>query len=293
MSECTGATTFSNDEAHIWGSCGWTMPGTETKVFKVNPSDFNDKKECPFAQDIFNATEEEQGEICFRGRHIMKGYLANPDFGQEHVDEINAKNAGAIDDDGWLHSGDKGCISTKGMVKITGRYKEIIIGSGGENIAPVPIEDHVKSLCPAISNIMMIGEKKKYNTAFITLKAVGATGEAPGGDQLDGDAVLHGETTISGASANEAYIQMITDALIATNNEGKVCPSSASKIQKFSILPADFSVETNELTPTLKLKRSAVMKDPRYADILDRLYAPENKSNTYVPFNGVAEKTSE
>lgn len=293
MSECTGATTFSTDSAHVWGSCGFAMPGTEVKVFKVSSTDFNDKKECPTAKDIFHPTEEEQGELCYRGRHIMKGYLANPDFGQEHVDEINAKNAGAIDADGWLHSGDKGCVSTKGMFKITGRYKELIIGSGGENIAPVPIEDNVKSLCPAINNIMMIGEKKKYNTAFVTLKAVGATGECPGGDQLDGDAVLHGCTTISGASSNPAYIKMITDAIIATNKNGEVCPSSASKIQKFCILPADFSVETGELTPTLKLKRSVVMKDPRYADALERLYAPENKANAYVPFTITEEATEE
>ena len=81
-------------------------------------------------EDIFNAPEQNQGEICFRGRHIMMGYMAQPRLGKAHVAEITKKNAEAIDDEGWLHSGDKGCVSTTGMFKITGRYKELIIGAG-------------------------------------------------------------------------------------------------------------------------------------------------------------------
>merc|ERR1719356_2006705 len=79
-----------------------------------------------------------------------------------------------------------GCMDTKGMIRITGRYKELIIGSGGENIAPVPIEDEIKKRCAAISNVMMVGDKRKFNTCLVTLKAKGATGEQPGGDELDG-----------------------------------------------------------------------------------------------------------
>merc|ERR1719329_897857 len=93
-----------------------------------------------------------------------------------------------MDEDGWLHSGDKGVISTRGMIRITGRYKELIIGAGGENIAPVPIEDNMKKLCPFISNIMMYGDKRKFNVCLITLKCVGATGDLPGSNKLDGDA---------------------------------------------------------------------------------------------------------
>merc|ERR1712196_261763 len=142
-------------------------------VRKVNETDINDHEEVPPAEDVWFPSEAEQGEICFRGRHIMMGYLANPDLGAEHVKEIEGKNASAIDSGGWLHSGDKGCMSTTGMVKITGRYKELIIGAGGENVAPVPVEDTVKKHCGAISNVMMIGDKRKSNVAVITLKAVG------------------------------------------------------------------------------------------------------------------------
>merc|ERR1719486_273790 len=114
------------------------------------------------------------------------GYMAQPDLGEAHVNEIKKKNAETIDADGWLHSGDKGLVTKDGMVKITGRYKELIIGAGGENIAPVPIEDAVKRECDGISEVMMIGDKRKYNVALITLKAVGANGEVPGTDVLDG-----------------------------------------------------------------------------------------------------------
>merc|ERR1719174_322201 len=103
----------------------------------------------------------------------MNGYLANPKFGNDHVMEIKKKTADAIDSEGWLHSGDMGCIDKYGMIRITGRYKELIIGAGGENIAPVPIEDMIKKLCPAISNVMMVGDKRKYNTCLVTLKAKG------------------------------------------------------------------------------------------------------------------------
>jgi len=158
MSECTGACTVSLDEAHQWGSCGWELPGVEVRAFIVNPLDFNKKTECPKAPSLTETDEKYQGELCFRGRNIMMGYMAQPDMGTAHVNEINKKTAETIDEDGWLHSGDKGMVTTAGMCKITGRYKELIIGEGGENIAPVPIEDHVKKCCDGIQEIMSWGQ---------------------------------------------------------------------------------------------------------------------------------------
>ena len=73
----------------------------------------------------------------------MMGYYANPEFGAAHVAEMKKKTDEAIDKNGWLRTGDKGCCDLDGMVRITGRYKELIITAGGENIAPVPIEDWV------------------------------------------------------------------------------------------------------------------------------------------------------
>ena len=96
-----------------------------------------------------------------RGRHVMMGYL---------YDE--AKTREAIDTEGWLHSGDVGSIDDAGMLRITGRIKELLISAGGENIAPVPIEDEIKKRCPALANVVMIGDKRKYNVALVSIKSV-------------------------------------------------------------------------------------------------------------------------
>jgi len=273
MSECTGATTWSTDDAHVWGSCGWAMPSAEVSIRKPI-SDGASSEECKVGED---------GEVCYRGRHIMMGYMANPDLGEDHVETIKGKNRGAIDGDGWLRSGDKGRMDQRGMVKITGRYKELIIGAGGENVAPVPVEDGVKSRCPAISNIMMVGDKRKYNVALVTLKAVGATGELPGTDELEAvSAEAAGVSTISAAMDSQQMIDAITAAIQATNSDQSCCPMPPSKIQKFMILPTDFSVQTGELTPTLKLKRSVVTD--KYAAAIDTMYTEEVKRQNYIRF---------
>jgi len=279
MSECTGAVTWSLDSTHVWGSCGFTMPGLELKVFRA---DTGKKEECPLANDLMHPTEAEQGELCFRGRNIMMGYLANPDLGHDHVDLITKKTKEAIDEEGWLHSGDKGCKDWRGMLRITGRYKELIIGAGGENIAPVPIENSVKTNCPGISNLIMIGNQRKYNVALVTLKAKGATGEEPGTDELDATVLTISKVkTISAAAKDSKWIQTITNAIINTNKDGSVCPSNASKIQKFTILPRDLSIQGGELTPTLKTKRSVV--ESKYKDVIDMMYASVS-TEPYVPF---------
>merc|ERR1711870_53754 len=162
MSETAGCVTMSTDQAHAWGSCGWQFPGSEVKCFKVDPSDINKKTECPLAPAMDAAEEEYQGEICFRGRGIIMGYLASTDLGDKHLAEIEKKTAETIDNDGWLHSGDKGLKTATGLLKITGRYKELIIGEGGENIAPVPIEDSVKGLCDGVAECMMIGNQRNH-----------------------------------------------------------------------------------------------------------------------------------
>ena len=203
--------------------------------------------------------------------------MANPDLGEDHVKEIQKKTDEAIDAQGWLHSGDKGCVDTRGMFKITGRYKELLIGAGGENIAPVPIEDNIKKLCPAISNVMMVGDKKPFNCMLVALKVQGATGELPGGSDLDVEALAltSGDakpvTTVQEAMDSSVFIKAITDAIKGTNNDESVCPMNASKVQKFTILPEDFSVSTDELTPTFKLKRSVVYS--KYAAAIDAMYS--------------------
>ena len=140
------------------------------------------------------------------------------------MDYIASKSREAINDLGWLCSGDKGCMGTNGMLKITGRYKELIITAGGENIAPVPIEDAIKEVCGGIANVMMVGDQRKFNVALITLKTVGATGELPGTDELDGAAAQMNPAvrSVSHAMTDAVIIKQLLDTLVATNKNGKV-----------------------------------------------------------------------
>ena len=89
------------------------------------------------------------GEICMQGRHVMMGYLNNPEKTEEAIED------GA---DGFLRSGDVGVINDDGFVSITGRIKEILITAGGENVPPVPIEDNIKQALPCVSNVIVIGK---------------------------------------------------------------------------------------------------------------------------------------
>lgn len=121
----------------------------------------------------------------------------------------------------------------------------------------------------------MVGDKRKYNVAIVTLKAVGANGEVPGTDELDAGAarVNPAVKTISAAMKDKVWIDTVTAAINSANSNGKVCFNNAAKIQKFTILPTNFSEAGGELTPTKKLKRAVVQKT--YGDIIDRLYATD------------------
>lgn len=128
MSETAGATTIHTFKKFKLDAAGFALPGTDLKI--ANP-DVNG-----------------EGEICMRGRNTMMGYLKNDKATMETIDE-----------QGFVKSGDKGKFDEDGFLKITGRIKELIITAGGENVAPVPIEDTFKEECPPVANIMVIGEQ--------------------------------------------------------------------------------------------------------------------------------------
>lgn len=127
LSETTGSSTVNFMNDFSLNHAGMTAAGCHIK--------------------ISNPDEEGKGEIKIKGRHVMMGYLKNDKATIECIDE-----------DGYFCTGDQGRIDKGKFLKITGRIKELIITAGGENVAPVPIEDTFKIFCPVCSNIMLIGE---------------------------------------------------------------------------------------------------------------------------------------
>jgi long-chain acyl-CoA synthetase len=186
----------------------------------------------------------DDGEILIKGGGVMKGYFDNP-----------AATAEVLKD-GWLLTGDIGHLDEKGHLRITDRKKDIIVTAGGKNVAPQNLENELKT-DPLISQVMIHGDKRKFLSALVTLNEENARRWAsehglPWGEAIVKDPKLR------------ARIQQAIDALNAKQ-------ASYSTVKKFEILPRDFTQETGELTPTLKVKRKLVTQ--KYKDLLDAFYA--------------------
>jgi len=188
----------------------------------------------------------EDGEILIRSETIFAGY---------YKDEEATR--AVLDPDGWLHSGDLGEIDADGFVRITGRKKDIIVTSGGKNVSPQNIENGLRS-SRYVSHALVVGDRRPHCVALVTLEEgeIGRWAEARG---LEGD--------VAALAANpdvRALIQEVVDAV----NESQ---STFERIRRFAILPRDFSLAEEELTPTLKLRRHAI--EQRYAEEIDALYS--------------------
>ena len=188
-----------------------------------------------------------------RGRNIMMGYLKNEDA-----------TIGTLDSQGYLKSGDKGKIDADGFLKITGRFKELIISAGGENISPVLVEDNFKLECAACSNMMMVGEQQRFMAALITFKVEVDPKSGVPSRELTAESIADFKknvgvsiTTTDEAIAEPKVSEYIKKCIEASN---KKSVSRAAHIRKFKLLPDDFSIPGGELTPTLKLKRSVTVK---------------------------------
>lgn len=270
MSETAGCHTLCAPDSTLLNSIGKTLPSCESKI--INPD------------------ENGQGELCIRGRHVFMGYINNKEKTEE-----------SLDDDCWLHSGDLGFIDDKGYVCLTGRSKEIIITAGGENIPPVHIENAIKKELDGISNAFLVGEQRKYLTVLVSIKVSDFFDISIGYDNWSLSLRLCFEQTEvdreTGAPLDDLTHESsewmkslgvehktLTDILNAgpcpkvwksiedgIKRANKHSISNAQKVQKFAILPHDFSIPTGELGPTLKVKRNVVSK--MYADIIEKLYA--------------------
>ena len=221
MSECSGPATISLPDDYKTGKVGKCLPGGELRI-------------------------AEDGEILMRGPHVFKGYLKN-----------EAATAEALDEEGWLHSGDIGELDNEGYLKITDRKKDIIITAGGENIAPQLLEGKFKAI-PAISQAVVIGDKRKYLTALFTLDI----------EKLDA------ETANAGSNARDLNTAAQCDKMIAymQSHVDGINKSLArvQTIKKFKIIPTDFSIEGGELTPTMKVKRKIVRE--KYKEHIESMY---------------------
>ncbi len=192
----------------------------------------------------------DDGEILSRGPHIMRGYFNNPEATTQ-----------AIDPDGWFHTGDIGVIDAEGFLKITDRKKDIIINAYGKNIAPQPLEALLKS-SPYIGTPVLIGDRRKFLVALLV----------PNFEKLERDASHMGITFHSKDElvANEKVVALFQNEIDRFNKN----LDRQEKIRRFALLPRDFTIEADEITPSLKVKRKSI--DKKYKEIIDQLYIDEN-----------------
>lgn len=189
----------------------------------------------------------EDNEVLVRGPVVTPGY---------HHQEQATRNL--IDADGWVHTGDIGTLDEDGFFAIVDRKKELIITSNGKNIAPSNIENHLKE-SPIVGHAMAIGDNRPYVVAILTLD-----GEvAPVLAQARGIEF----TDLADLSARPEIRAMAQDAVDKTNAH----LSRPEQVKAWELLPAEWTAESEELTPTLKLKRRVV--NSKYADVVERLYA--------------------
>ncbi|MEO8379798.1 MAG: long-chain fatty acid--CoA ligase [Acidobacteriota bacterium] len=190
------------------------------------------------------------GEIIARGPNIMKGYWNNPE-----------STAQAIDPDGWFHTGDIGEIDSDGFLKITDRKKDILINAYGKNIAPQPLEALLKS-SPYIGTPVLIGDRRKFLVALIV----------PNFEKLEREATALGVVykTPEELVANDKVKALIQGELDRFNQN----LDRQEKIRRFALLSRDFTIEEDEITPSLKVKRKII--DKKYKPIIDKLFEDES-----------------
>ncbi|MHB8417904.1 MAG: AMP-dependent synthetase/ligase [Myxococcales bacterium] len=188
----------------------------------------------------------EDGEILIRGPGVMKEYYKLPEATAE-----------AIDKDGWFHSGDIGEIDPAGYVRITDRKKDIIVTAGGKNVAPQNIENDLKAY-PIVSQAMVYGDRRKFLSALITVSE----------DQAKKLAAEKGLACSDYAELTQKPV--VREAVQAAIDAINANLPSYETIKKFAVLPADFTQESGELTPTLKVKRKFATQ--KYKNLLDSFY---------------------
>jgi long-subunit acyl-CoA synthetase (AMP-forming) len=212
MSETTGYGTCNPPEKIKIGTVGPASPGAEIKL-------------------------ADDGEVLIRGPFLMTGYRNQPEQTSE-----------AIDDEGWLHTGDIGEFDEDGYLKLVDRKKELIISAGGKNMSPANIEARLKASSPVIGQAIAIGDGRPYNVALVTLDP----DVAPAYEQQHGRDALLAELERGIEAANEQLARV-------------------EQVKKFKLLDEEWEPGGDELTPTMKLKRKPIHE--KYASAIEELYA--------------------
>jgi long-chain acyl-CoA synthetase len=203
LTECTTAATVNRPSLFRFGSVGPALPGVEVRI-------------------------ADDGEVLIKSETNFAGYFKDDEATQE-----------VLPGDGWLRSGDLGQLDEDGFLTITDRKKDILVTAGGKNVAPQNLENALK-MHPLVSQALVVGDRRPYVAALITL----AEGAAP--DQA------------------EAEMQQVVDDV---NRD----LSRFEQIKRYTILPRDFTAEDGEVTPTLKLKRRVCQE--HFAAEIEALYS--------------------
>jgi long-chain acyl-CoA synthetase len=230
LTESSPVIAVNTLEANRLGSVGKVAPGTEVRI----------------AAD---------GEILARGPGIMMGYWNKPDATAE-----------AVDRDGWLHTGDIGYLDSDGYLFITDRKKDIIVTSGGKNVAPQPIEGRLGAT-PYIAQAVLIGDKYPYLTALIV----------PNFENLEAHFSERGIKGLDRAAiaAHPETESLIGAAVKQVNKEVAV----HERVRRFTVLPREFSLEEGEMTPTMKVRRRIVSE--RFHDQIEGMYLKTQRAGEY------------
>ncbi len=222
LSETSPVITVNPLEKPKIGTVGPVLPGVEVRI-------------------------ADDGEILTRGPHVMKGYFKS----EEATKEV-------MDDDGWFHTGDIGLLDEENYLKITDRKKNIIVTSGGKNVAPQPLEN-VLVTSKWIEQILVIGDRKKFISALIV----------PSFPNLEAYA---NEKGLQWDSREELIklpeVKRLYDRVIEESMEGF---AQFEKVKKYILLAKEFTIEDDELTPSLKVRRNIV--ESRYVQLINSVYA--------------------
>ncbi len=223
LTEAAGAATVNRPARNSIGTVGLPLPGVAVRI----------------AAD---------GEILLKGDSIFRGYWRSPDATRD-----------VLASDGWLHTGDVGALDDQGMLRVTGRQKELIVTAGGTNVAPAVLEERVRAH-PLISHCLVVGDGRPYVGCLITLDP----------EEFESWKQQHGrpaDARVEDLAADPELHADIQDAV----DEANKAVSRAESIRRFRILPGDFTEAAGQLTPSDKVRRNIVARD--FAADIEALYA--------------------